>query len=55
VDGVKFARAPIAAETARTAGAEARAIVREEHDRAAAIEAAALARAQAARQQKAAA
>jgi hypothetical protein len=55
VDGVKFARAPIAAETARTVGAEARAIVREEHDRAAAIEAAALARAQAARQQKAAA
>jgi hypothetical protein len=55
VDGVKFARAPIAAETARTVGMEARAIVREEHERAAAIEAAALARAQASRQQKAAA
>ncbi len=41
VDPIKFAAAPIAAEKARTLGDEARQIVKEEHERAAAIAAAA--------------
>lgn len=54
-DQVKFARAPISAEDARAVGAEARALVREEHERARAIAAAAEAQAKAASARKAAA
>jgi hypothetical protein len=55
VDRVKFAAAPIGGEAARAAGTEARALVGDEHQRAAALAAAAVARAEAARAQRAAA